>query len=73
MPVHRLKEFGRKIITWYEKYPLTINSIVGGTVYTAGEISAQLQVSDLKDIDIRRVFGIGTLGIAEGGFVMVGW
>ncbi len=46
---------------------------MGGTVYTAGEISAQLQVSDLKDIDIRRVFGIGTLGIAEGGFVMVGW
>lgn len=34
--------FGRQIFKLYEKYPLSLNTIVGGTVYVGGELVTQV-------------------------------
>ena len=34
--------FGRQIFKLYEKYPLTLNTLVGGTVYVGGELVTQI-------------------------------
>lgn len=34
--------FGRQIFKLYEKYPLTLNTLVGGTVYVGGELITQI-------------------------------
>ena len=46
--------FGRQIFKLYETRPLLMNSVVGGTVYFAGEITVQLiNASDMASIKDR--------------------
>ena len=36
------RKFGRIIFKAYESYPITLNSLIGGTVYMSGEITVQI-------------------------------
>mmetsp|Transcript_11595 Transcript_11595/g.23422 ORF Transcript_11595/g.23422 Transcript_11595/m.23422 type:complete len:509 (-) Transcript_11595:42-1568(-) len=69
-------KFGRQFINLYEKRPLLMNSLVGGTVYMAGEYSAMTQEKDMRffnEDDWTRLAQIGALGSAENGVIMVKW
>ena len=39
--MNRVRGFGRRIFDLYDKYPLLMNSLSGGFVYSIGEIIAQ--------------------------------
>ena len=75
----RYKDFGRKIFSFYEKFPLTANSIVGGTVYATSEAVVQYQKnraspgSLLDKLDTKKVAHIGVLGACENGILMTTW
>ena len=43
--------FGRQIFKLYEKYPLTLNTLVGGTVYVGGELITQIASHRSNDDD----------------------
>jgi hypothetical protein len=53
-----------------------MNTIAGGGVYVAGEVSSQLQTKDLKKFtisDCEQVLEIGVLGAVENGVAMLTW
>ena len=53
-----------------------MNSIVGGTVYVAGEYVVQTQSKDVrffKEENWKKLGGLGALGAAENGVVMLTW
>lgn len=68
--------FGRQIFHLYETHPIVMNSIVGGTVYVAGEYTVQTQSKDVrffKDDNWKKLANIGALGAVENGVVMLTW
>lgn len=42
------RSFGRYIFNLYESHPITLNSIIGGTVYIAGEVTAQVNQKSVQ-------------------------
>jgi len=76
---HQFRNFGRLIFSYYEKYPLIMNSAAGGTVYVAGELIVQLQNSkesnwkSLQSLQWKRIGEIGALGSVENGMFMLAW
>jgi hypothetical protein len=76
MASQRFRTFGRQIFRLYEDHPLVMNTIAGGGVYVAGEVSSQLQTKDLKKFtisDCEQVLEIGVLGAVENGVAMLTW
>lgn len=77
MVFHHFKNFGRQIFIMYETYPLIMNTIAGGTVYIAGEITSQLQdkenINKLKQENWNQIMQIGLLGAGENGLAMLAW
>ena len=74
MVFQKFKHYGRIIYSFYEKYPLMMNSVAGGTVYAGGEIIVQVQNNhSLNVASLKKVFEIGTLGAAENGIFMLAW
>ena len=70
------RRFGRQIFGLYEKHPIVMNSIVGSTVYVAGELTIQTKSKDvrfLKASDVKKIAEIGTLGAVENGLLMLKW
>ena len=64
------RKFGRQIFAYYDKYPLLMNSIAGGTVYVAGELVVQIHSPSENgkvNLDWKKVGEIGTLGAIENG------
>ena len=54
--------FGRYIFSLYESHPIALNSIIGGTVYFAGELTAQVNQSSQQ---CKREFSESTNNIAD--------
>jgi hypothetical protein len=53
-----------------------MNSIVGGSVYIAGEYTVQTQSKDVRFFDManwKKLAQVGALGSIENGFVMLKW
>jgi hypothetical protein len=56
-----------------------MNSVVGGLVYAASEVTVQYKNSNedtvniLEKFDCKRVTKIGVLGSLENGVLMTGW
>ena len=74
MAFQKLRNFGRTIFSYYEKYPLLMNSLAGGTVYAGGEVIVQWQNNQEFSIaSLKRVTEIGALGTAENGMFMLAW
>ena len=68
--------FGRQIFKLYESRPLLMNSIIGGTVYVAGEYTVQTQQKDVRFFNVEnwlKLGQLGALGAAENGLVMMNW
>jgi len=68
--------FGRQIFKLYEARPLLMNSIIGGTVYVAGEYTVQTQQKDVRFFNVEnwlKLGQLGALGAAENGLVMMNW
>ena len=76
---HRFKAFGRRIFSYYDSYPMTANTIVGGSVYAISETVSQVQNNKdqktpfLDKINARRIAEIGILGSIENGIFMSAW
>lgn len=69
-------KFGRQIFKLYETRPLLMNSIVGGSVYVAGEYTVQTQSKDARFFtweNYSKLGQLGALGAAENGLVMMKW
>jgi hypothetical protein len=71
-----------KMMVLYEKYPLAMNSFVGGMVYAGGELAVQKiadhdQESKNNDrsfqYDMGKVRELGLLGAVENGVIMLTW
>lgn len=74
MAYRKLKNFGRTIFAYYEKYPLLMNSLAGGTVYAGGEVIVQWQNNQSLNLaSVKRIVEIGALGAAENGMFMLAW
>jgi hypothetical protein len=43
-----IRHFGRMIFDWYEKYPLTLNTVVGGVVYIGGEVITEVNNNHIR-------------------------
>jgi hypothetical protein len=72
----RFRSFGRQIFRLYEDHPLVMNTVAGGVVYVAGEVSSQAQTKDLKNFtrgNWEQVFHLGLLGAGENGIAMLTW
>jgi hypothetical protein len=75
MVVEKLRDFGRKIFGLYDKYPLLMNCVAGGSVYVTSEVIVQLQsqFESKQSVDWKRVGQIGLLGSMENGIFMSAW
>lgn len=76
MVIHQFRNFGRQIFRMYEAYPLLMNTIAGGVVYMAGEITSQLQhrpFKYFKQEHWNQIMQITLLGAGENGIAMLTW
>lgn len=76
MVFHHFRSFGRQIFIMYETYPLIMNTIAGGIVYIAGEITSQLQnknINNFSQENWNQIMQIGLLGAGENGLAMLTW
>ena len=78
MMFKNFRSFSRQVFAYYDKYPLMMNTIAGGTVYVAGELVVQSHSSSSSTltnnkIDWKKVGEIGTLGSIENGLFMTAW
>ena len=80
----RLRDAAQALFLLYEKYPYTANSIVGATMFTAGELSVQYNICGVgrsaatEDdappiVDWPKVGAIGVLGAVQNGIFAVTW
>jgi hypothetical protein len=68
------RKLGPQILVVYEKYPIMMNSIVGGTVYFAGEFAVQVTSPEgMHGVSMKRCTEIGALGSIENGIFMCTW
>ena len=58
----KFHDFGRRIFLYYQKYPLSMNSLAGATVYGIGEVVVQSYSDKQTNLDWKRVAGITALG-----------
>ena len=66
-----VSRFYKRVLQLYDKHPLLLNSVVGGSVYSLGEMIIQYQNS--PTIEMKRVGEIGLLGSLENGILMLSW
>lgn len=83
----KIRGFGRQIYNLYESYPLTMNTLAGGTVFSLGEVVVRVQQAREQsaghnkgvllilrsDIDWYRTAEIGALGCVLNGVGMLYW
>ena len=66
--------FGRRIVFYYERYPLAMNCIAGGTVYGIGELIVESSnEGGVNNINWKRISNISLLGSIENGLFMSLW
>ena len=66
--------FGRRIVFYYERYPLAMNCIAGGTVYGIGELIVESRnEGGVNNINWKRISNISLLGSIENGLFMSLW
>ena len=66
--------FGRRIVFYYERYPLAMNCIAGGSVYGIGELIVESSnEGGVSNINWRRISNISLLGSVENGLFMSLW
>ena len=77
MVFQRFRNFGRTIFSYYDKYPLLMNSCAGGAVYSGGEFIVQMQQCKepitTSSLEYKRLAEVAALGSAENGIVMLTW
>jgi hypothetical protein len=68
--VHQILESpARRVVGTFEQFPITMNALVGGGVFFAGELIAQSMAPVNTGVDFSRC---GTIALLGEGFLFVG-